>query len=172
MQILYFLIAILATTIGATAGVGGGIIIKPILDFLGGYNLETINMLSSFTVFSMAIVSIIKQIRYKFKLEIRKTVLIGFGSVLGGILGDIILNKTIIIVNNDAKVIMYQNTVLAILLIAVFIYMNNKNKGEKFKIENSLLCIIIGMGLGTISSFLSIGGGPVNVCVFIFLYEC
>ena len=130
MQILYFLIAILATTIGATAGVGGGIIIKPILDFLGGYNLETINMLSSFTVFSMAIVSIIKQIRYKFKLEIRKTVLIGFGSVLGGILGDIILNKTIIIVNNDAKVIMYQNTVLAILLIAVFIYMNNKNKGE------------------------------------------
>ena len=114
MQILYFLIAILATTIGATAGVGGGIIIKPILDFLGGYNLETINMLSSFTVFSMAIVSIIKQIRYKFKLEIRKTVLIGFGSVLGGILGDIILNKTIIIVNNDAKVIMYQNTVLYI----------------------------------------------------------
>lgn len=39
MQILYFLIAILATTIGATDGVDGGIIIKPILDFLGVYNL-------------------------------------------------------------------------------------------------------------------------------------
>lgn len=122
MQILYFLIAILATSIGATAGIGGGVIIKPILDFLGGYNLETINMLSSFTVFSMTIVSIIKQIRYKFKLEIRKTLLIGVGSILGGILGDYILNKIIDIVNNDAKVIMYQNIILAILLIAVFIY--------------------------------------------------
>ena len=171
MQILYFLIAILATSIGATAGIGGGVIIKPILDFLGGYNLETINMLSSFTVFSMAIVSIIKQIRYKFKLEIRKTVLIGFGSILGGILGDYILNKIIDIVNNDAKVIMYQNIILAILLIAVFIYMNNKNNMKQFKIENSLLCIIIGIGLGTISSFLSIGGGPVNVCVLTLFFS-
>ena len=92
MQILYFLIAILATSIGATAGIGGGVIIKPILDFLGGYNLETINMLSSFTVFSMAIVSITKQIKYKFKLEIRKTVFIGCVSILGGILGDYILS--------------------------------------------------------------------------------
>lgn len=167
MQILYFLIAILATSIGATAGIGGGVIIKPILDFLGGYNLETINMLSSFTVFSMAIVSIIKQIRYKFKLEIRKTVLIGVGSILG----DYILNKIIDIVNNDAKVIMYQNIILAILLIAVFIYMNNKNNMKQFKIENSLLCIIIGMGLGTISSFLSIGGGPVNVCVLTLFFS-
>ncbi|MBS4955427.1 MAG: hypothetical protein KHZ99_00040 [Clostridium sp.] len=44
MQILYFSIAILAISIGATADIGGGVIIKPILDFLGGYNLETINI--------------------------------------------------------------------------------------------------------------------------------
>lgn len=72
MMLIYFLVAVMATTIGATAGIGGGIIIKPILDFMGGYNLETIGILSSFTVFSMAIVSIIKQIRYKVKIEIRK----------------------------------------------------------------------------------------------------
>ncbi|WP_363318724.1 TSUP family transporter [Clostridium sp.] len=72
---------------------------------------------------------------------------------------------------NDAKVIIYQNIILAILLIAVFIYMNNKNNMKQFKIENSLLCIIIGMGLGTISSFLSIGGGTVNVCVLTLFFS-
>lgn len=171
MQILYFLIAILATSIGATAGIGGGVIIKPILDFLGGFNLETINMLSSFTVFSMAIVSIIKQIKYKFKLEVRKTVFIGIGSIIGGILGDAILTRIINVINNDAKVIMYQNIILAILLIAVFIYMNNKKSMKQFKIEKSMLCIFIGIALGTISSFLSIGGGPVNVCVLTLFFS-
>ncbi len=49
--------------------------------------------------------------------------------------------------------------------------MNNKNNMKQFKIENSLLCIIIGMGLGTISSFLSIGGGTVNVCVLTLFFS-
>ena len=80
MNLLYLFIALGATTLGSMAGLGGGVIIKPILDFLGDYNLSTISVLSSFTVFSMAIVSIIKQIRYKFKIEVRKTVLIGIGS--------------------------------------------------------------------------------------------
>lgn len=171
MRILYFLISILATSIGATAGIGGGIIIKPILDFLGGYNLETINMLSSFTVFTMTIVSIIKQIKYKLKLEVRKTIFIGIGSIIGGFLGDEILTIIIKIINNDAKVIMYQNIILAVLLIIVFVYMNNKANMKQFKIEESLVCILIGIVLGTISSFLSIGGGPINVCVLTLCFS-
>lgn len=171
MRILYFLISILSTSIGATAGIGGGVIIKPILDFLGGYNLETINMLSSFTVFTMSIVSIIKQIKYKLKLEVRKTIFIGIGSIIGGFLGDEILTIIIKIINNDAKVIMYQNIILAVLLIIVFVYMNNKANMKQFKIEESLVCILIGIVLGTISSFLSIGGGPINVCVLTLCFS-
>ncbi len=57
MQFLYFLVAILATTIGSLAGIGGGVIIKPAMDFLGHYDLPTISVISSITVLSMAIVS-------------------------------------------------------------------------------------------------------------------
>lgn len=170
MSILYFLIALGATILGAMAGLGGGVIIKPVLDFLGNYDLSTIGVLSSVTVFSMAIVSIIKQIRYKFELEIKKTSLIGIGSILGGLLGEKLL-KLILRIFDANLITIVQNTVLAILLILVFIYMNNKNRFKSYKVDNSFACIIIGLFLGLIASFLSIGGGPINVCVLTIFFS-
>lgn len=169
-MIVYFLIALGATILGAMAGLGGGVIIKPLLDFLGDYSLSTIGVLSSFTVFSMAVVSIIKQIRYKVKIEVRKTVFIGIGSIIGGVLGDEIINL-ILNVLSESLVTIVQNSTLAILLIFIYIYMNNKEKYKSYKVNNSIACILIGLLLGSIASFLSIGGGPINVCVLALFFS-
>lgn len=59
--VLYFLIAIGATTVGSLTGMGGGVIIKPLMDVLHGFDVQTIGVLSSLTVFSMSVVSIGKQ---------------------------------------------------------------------------------------------------------------
>ncbi|WP_062320313.1 hypothetical protein [Halolactibacillus sp. JCM 19043] len=60
MAVLYFLVALVATLLGSLAGLGGGVIIKPILDLLGDFDLATISILSSVTVLSMAVVSMFK----------------------------------------------------------------------------------------------------------------
>lgn len=169
-MIVYFLIALGATILGAMAGLGGGVIIKPLLDFLGDYSLSTIGVLSSFTVFSMAVVSIIKQIRYKVKIEVRKTAFIGIGSIIGGVLGDKIMNLILNILS-ESLVTIIQNSILAILLIFIYIYMNNKEKYKSYKVNNSIACILIGLLLGSIASFLSIGGGPINVCVLALFFS-
>ena len=41
--VLYFLIAIGATTVGSLTGMGGGVIIKPLMDVLHGFDVQTIN---------------------------------------------------------------------------------------------------------------------------------
>ena len=46
--------------------------------------------------------------------------------------------------------------------------MKNKNKVITLKIENKLICILIGLVLGVVSSFLGIGGGPLNIAVLYF----
>ncbi|MGB4608662.1 MAG: hypothetical protein GX243_05760 [Tissierellia bacterium] len=51
ISILYFLITLFATTLGSTSGMGGGVIIKPVLDAFGHYDIETISVLSSVSVF-------------------------------------------------------------------------------------------------------------------------
>ena len=51
MVLIYFLVALLSTICGSIDGLGGGVIIKPVLDFLGDYNIETIGVLSACTIF-------------------------------------------------------------------------------------------------------------------------
>ena len=50
--IIYFLLSLVATTIGSLTGMGGGVIIKPLMDVLGDYDVQTIGVVSSITVFT------------------------------------------------------------------------------------------------------------------------
>ena len=56
--LVYFLIAICATTVGSLTGMGGGVIIKPLMDVLHGFDVQTIGVLSAITVFAMSVVSV------------------------------------------------------------------------------------------------------------------
>ena len=65
--IIYFIITLFATTICSLTGMGGGVIIKPIMDVIGNFDVHSIGIIASITVFSMAFVSIFKQINNKTK---------------------------------------------------------------------------------------------------------
>ena len=170
MVLIYFLVALLSTICGSMAGLGGGVIIKPVLDFLGDYNIETIGVLSACTIFSMALVSVIKQLSYKSKIDIKNTGLLGIGSVIGGLLGQKLLTFILKIVQGRI-VSLVQSGILALLLIFVYIYMNNKEKFKSYKIDNFILSTIIGIFLGLIAAFLGFGGGPINVAFLTIFFS-
>ncbi len=157
---IYFLVAFGATTFGALAGLGGGIIIKPLLDTLGHYDLSTIGLLSSITVFSMAIVSIYKQSKNGFKAN-KNLLLLALGSILGGGVGKSLFAFTLNFFSNENILSGVQAILLATLLILVFF----KKHLPHFHVKNPILVSLIGLLLGTIASFLGIGGGPINVAV-------
>lgn len=49
MLAIVFAIAFFASTIGVICGIGGGIIIKPVMDAVGAVDVATINFLSGCT---------------------------------------------------------------------------------------------------------------------------
>ena len=53
VYMIFFLICFLASAVGAVCGIGGGVIIKPVLDAFGILDVETISFLSGCTVLSM-----------------------------------------------------------------------------------------------------------------------
>lgn len=164
MIILYFSIGLLATIFGSLVGLGGGVVIKPVLDAIGTYDLTTIGILSSFTVFSMAVVSTGKQIKKGFKVE-KNMLVIAAGSILGGGIGNLLFGIFLKTLNNEGLATAIQGFILAILLILVLF----KEKFKKYHLKNYLLLFLIGMILGTIASFLGIGGGPINVMILVLL---
>ncbi len=171
LPLIYFLVGLLATTFGAAAGLGGGIIIKPVLDLLGQYDVATISILSSFTVFSMAIVSTLKQIKSGAKFQGSNTLILSIGSIIGGILGKEMFVFFINTLANENLAKSIQACLLTILLIFVYLYMSFKSKLPKLCVENGLFIFIIGLALGIIAAFLGIGGGPINVAILTIFFS-
>ena len=54
MSAVLFVICLIASTTGAIAGFGGGVIIKPVLDLFGLLPVATVSFLSGCTVLSMS----------------------------------------------------------------------------------------------------------------------
>ena len=88
LYLIYALVIITATTLGAVAGLGGGVIIKPLLDLVGAHDAATINLYSCVAVFTMCCVSLIKQLRAGFHFDRQMVLSVSAGSLLGGVLGD------------------------------------------------------------------------------------
>ena len=57
---LYLCISLFATVIGSISGIGGGVIIKPVLDSLSPFGIATISFLSSCTILSMTTVTLFR----------------------------------------------------------------------------------------------------------------
>lgn len=168
LQLVYSAVILLATTLGAFVGLGGGVIIKPVLDFIGAEPRMQVDFLSSVAVFTMSIVSTTKQI--KNKVEFRKNIvlLIALGSIAGGFLGSRCMDMLEGTAPSDT-VRCIQAFVLAVLLIFVCIYVAKDRKS--FHVENNAAICFVGLSLGFIASFLGIGGGPINVAVLTLFFS-
>lgn len=171
MFLIYLIIALFATTAGALTGMGGGVMIKPLLDVHGQFPAATINILSSLTVLSMAVVSVGRHVKAKTPVDYKIAILLAIGSVSGGVLGDALISTVIERTGTGNVVTFIQNSILAILIIIVFFYVKFKRRLPSLGVKGALPAVFVGFILGCISSFLGIGGGPINVAVMAFVFS-
>ena len=80
MSMVAFLVSFLASTAGAICGIGGGVIIKPVLDLFQMASVSTISFLSGCTVLSMSCTLLGERRRPVIVLWISKQGRVGIGS--------------------------------------------------------------------------------------------
>ena len=51
------------------------------------------------------------------------------------------------------------------------LYTRNKARIASYRVTNKGVCVLIGLALGCMSSFLGIGGGPINLVVLYFFFS-
>ena len=165
---IYSAVILVATTLGAFVGLGGGVIIKPVLDFIGKEPRMQVDFLSAAAVFTMSVVSTGKCIKRKQKIDVGIILFIAAGSVTGGWLGSAVMDYIgTFIAQQTIRCI--QAFTLAILLTAVSICVSKNS--FSFNIKNKLAILFVGLVLGFIASFLGIGGGPINVAVLALFFS-
>lgn len=167
--IIYSAVIFTATLLGSFVGLGGGVIIKPVLDFIGFHTLAQIAFFSSSAVFSMSVTSTTKHLKNKTPIDMKLVLLFSVGSIFGGIAGNRLFSFALASSDTPDIVKGIQSVILAVLLTAVILSVNIKFK--HFKIKNPAATVFTGLALGLCAAFLGIGGGPINVAVLTVLFS-
>lgn len=175
-MVYYIIIAIVcffASVIGAICGIGGGVIIKPVLDATGILPVTTISFLSGCTVLSMSVVSLYKNIIRKKCYQFNKdfAVVISSGSAVGGLVGKELYQSALSHLTDASNIGSIQAFVLTVITMGTLLYSLKKNTIKTKKIRNKVVIFLVGAILGIMSSFLGIGGGPINLVVLFYFFS-
>lgn len=169
MELIYFIVSLLASVIGGICGIGGGVIIKPTLDMLGVADLATVGFLSSCTVLSMSAYNVGKSFADRSAvIDTHTGTPLALGAAVGGIFGNKLFAWLKAGIGNTAGVA--QALCLLVLTLGTLIYTVKKKNIRTHNVDGTAAAVAIGVALGTLSSFLGIGGGPFNLVVLHFFF--
>lgn len=166
--IIYFFVIVIANAIGAISGMGGGVIIKPVFDLVGMDPVASVSFYSTVAVFTMSIVSTIRQVKNGVSLNLKTATWLAMGSVIGGALGNTVFQYLLHLVQQDAIVKLVQIGLMLLTLIFVLAY--NYCRWDSLRWQHSLTYLLCGLVAGFFSSLLGIGGGPINVAILMYCF--
>ena len=106
----------------------------------------------------------------KNKVNFAETTFLAIGASLGGIAGKQFFS--LIAAAFEPTVVKHTQAIcLLIVTLAAFVYTLHKDKIHTRTVKSRLASMLIGLGLGIMSSFLGIGGGPINLVVFFYFFS-
>lgn len=118
---IFFFICFFSSVIGAICGIGGGVIIKPVLDAFHVLDVATISFLSGCTVLSMTTYSVFKSKQSrKSHIEQKTGFPLALGAAAGGLLGKWLFSFILSLSSDIDKVGAVQSTCLLIVTIMLF----------------------------------------------------
>ena len=161
--LMFFFVSLVASIAGAISGIGGGVIIRPLLEFMSDYSIESISFLSGCTVLSMSSISLMRRRKQNKEFDYRRGTMLAIGSAIGGIAGKVVFNAF-----HDDHLGVLQSALLFFMILSLLVYLKIKKLLKPRDIKNSLSCLSLGLALGMSSAFLGIGGGPINLAVLTY----
>ena len=166
--IIYFIVIFLACVLGAIVGLGGGVFIRPIFDAIGYHNVLNISFFSSMAILTMATVSTAKKLKDGLSIKVSMAVLISSGAVVGGLLGNLLLEHLVATMDIESSVQLVQ-IIVTVVVLAISIFATTK-RDLRYEIRFKVALPFIGVGLGAVAAFLGIGGGPINVPILMIFF--
>ena len=172
LYIIFWAVSFGASVVGAICGIGGGVLIKPLLDAFGVLSVASISFLSGCTVLSMSCYSVVKARMSKESLvEMRTGTSLAIGAAVGGVAGKMRFQYILELSPDRDRVGAVQAACLLVITLGTLLYMMRKDKIHTHHVTAIWACMAIGLVLGICSSFLGIGGGPINLVVLFYFFS-
>jgi len=157
LAIIAALIGFCAGTISGLLGVGGGLIMVPLMIFLLGRDFQEATTASIFVILFVSIVGSYEHHRTG-HVDKKMGLILGLTGSMGAVLGSYINSIT------DARILMFLFAVM--LLISAYRFFT---KDTEKKVENKWVLPFIGLGGGFVAGLLGLGGGIVMVQGMVYI---
>jgi uncharacterized membrane protein YfcA len=168
MHIFYFILTLLVCSLGAISGLGGGLIIKPILDLIGYHDMASTAFYSSLAVLSMAAAATVHQWRSGVDTKWKDAGIFALGSTLGGVVGELILQRFLGEFAQTATATFVTSGLMIVTLVLVLL---SKRLDYRGQLSGAAPLVLAGIISGGIAVFLGIGGGPINIALLVVLFS-
>ena len=99
------------------------------------------------------------------------TIPLAVGGAVGGVVGKQSYSSIAAMYPNPDTVGAWQAALLAVVTFGTLVYTLCKKRITTHHIDHPIACTLIGFALGVLSSFLGIGGGPINLVVLFFFFS-
>lgn len=166
-------ICLAACLIGSICGLGGGVIIKPALDLFGSMDVAQVSFLSGCTVLAMALYSVLRaRAKGTLRAEARVDTSVAVGAVVGGLAGKQLFSALSAAFPYPRIVGCTQAAALFAVCLLTIVYTLLKDRRDipTHELSGWFPGALVGVGLGAVSAFLGIGGGPVNIVAMTFFF--
>ena len=178
MILICILVCLGSTLLGAVSGIGGGVIIKPVLDAVLPLGMAKVSLISSFAVFFMSLFSVAKHYLKRDKrgaedFQLKYAAWLAVGAVFGGLLGKVLFSfVSERLASNGDLVKCVQNGILLILMTTVLVFgFLSRKPALDSPARGAAGGLPIGFILGIAAAFLGIGGGPLNMLALTVYYR-
>ena len=166
--VIYFIVILFACILGAIVGLGGGVFIRPIFDTIGYHEMADIQFYSSVAILCMAIVSTYKKLQDGTEIDKMKVILISAGAIIGGMLGDLVLQQIMYRAQTESGAQTVQ-AISTVVVLSASLVLTAKSE-LRCEVKRKRLSFLFGIFLGAIAVFLGIGGGPINVPILMIFF--
>lgn len=166
-----FIVCFLASLLGPLCGIGGGVIIKPIVDAMNVMSVSAVSFLSSISVLVMSLSTLAQNaVTRQSSIDSRALMPIAVGSAVGGLVGKAVFNELSGLFPSSDFVGAVQAAILILLAVLVLVYTLNKRHIPGMRLQSAAAQAAIGFVAGACWSFLGIGGGPFNLAILAFFF--
>ena len=153
MSVFCFLVALLACLIGSICGMGGGVIIKPVLDASGFLPVAQINFFSCCTVLGMTLWSVTKSLTGgESRIDLRLSTPLAAGAAVGGLVGKRAFSAMAALCSNAGTAGGVQAALLLAATLLTMLYTLHRDRITRPPVRSPLACGLIGMCLGILGT--------------------
>lgn len=167
---IYLLLGGASAFFGLIVGLGPTTLLRPLLDAISPLPPASIAMLCTMATLCAALISAFFALGQPLSLHQDELLLLAFGALLGGILGDL-AGARFIAVADRTLVLLLQNALLFTIIALPTVYFNALSRTLRPLALTRLAAFPVAFAVGILASFLAFGAEPLTLLLYFLLFD-